>query len=114
MSAAMPTQKPADHVDGEGDEADIDAGGAGRLAIAADRVDVAAEARVAEHDPGHDGDERQDEDRDRYAEERALADDAVIGLQVVDRVDPVPDDEAAEGGERAERHDQRIDARRRR
>ena len=52
----------------------------------------------------------EDDHGDGKADERSLADDAVIGLKVVDRIDPVPDDEAAEGGERPERHDQRIDA----
>ena len=74
MSAAMPTQRPLIDVDRESHQADIDAGGARRLAIAADGIDVAAEARVAEHDPGRDRDQRKDQDRDRYAEERPLAD----------------------------------------
>ena len=102
--------KTADHVDAEGHEADVDPGRPRRFAVAADGVDVAAEPGVAENERGGDGDQRQDDHRDGNAEQRSLPDDAIVGLQVVDRIDPVPDDEAAEGGERPERDDERIDA----
>src|SRR5438132_13311057 len=58
----------ADRIDREGDELDIDAGCPRRFAIAADRIDVASEARIGERDPRNDRDDCQDEHRYGNAE----------------------------------------------
>ena len=54
-AAASPGEEADDDVDRQRDPTDVQAGEPSRLGIAADRVDVPAEAGVAQHDVGKDG-----------------------------------------------------------
>ena len=73
--------------DGAGDEldlADVDAGEPRRVIGAADREEVAAHVGLVEHE-GHDqGDNEEDDDRDRDAEHVALAEELDAVGQAVD------------------------------
>ena len=55
-----------DHVDAGGDRPDVQAGQPRRLGIAADRIDLPAIARVAQHDVGEDGADEEDDHRHRH------------------------------------------------
>src|SRR6202020_1054476 len=59
-----------DHHHRADDEADIDAGIFRRLAIAADHVNVAAEARIGQHEMGDEQEDRRDDDDPWQAEKR--------------------------------------------
>ena len=69
----MPEQTRADHHHRADDELDVDAGIFRRLAVAADHVNVAAEARVGEHEVRDEQHRRGDDDDPRDAGDAARA-----------------------------------------
>ena len=58
-----------EHIDAPGHALDPDAGGASGLGIAADRIERATEAVIAEHDAGDDEGDGGEPDRERQADE---------------------------------------------
>jgi hypothetical protein len=56
-----------DHVNARGDPVDVDAGFAGGVRVVADCIDLAAELRARQHDPGNQDDKREDDHRQRHA-----------------------------------------------
>ena len=105
---AEPGEEAHDHVDAERDPADVEAGEPRRFRIAADRIDLPAVARVAQHDMGEDGEGEEDDDRHRHLpEDAALAPPDEIRVEAADR--PAAGEEqrrAAEHRHAAERHDE--------
>ena len=69
----MPEQTAEIDHHGAEDELDVDAGIFGRLAVAADHVHVAAEARVGEHEMADEQHHRRDDDDPGNAADRAAS-----------------------------------------
>ena len=80
--------KPGERVRQHPDPLDVDAGPARRLAVAADRVDVAAEARAVEQERRHDHQHEHDRDDPGDALERASGEWRAVDAADRDERDP--------------------------
>src|SRR4029077_20024277 len=85
--------------------------GARGLEIAANRVDVATEARKSKRDPRRDRDEGKHDNRHGAPHDHTLDDDLVVGLKIVDWIYAVPYDKSAKSRQGTERDNQWTDAR---
>ena len=82
---AEPGEESHDHIDAGGDRPHVEAGQARSLRIAADRIDLAPVARVAQHDMGEHGAGQEDDHRNRNLPEQApLAPPDEAGIESAD------------------------------
>ena len=98
--AAEARRQPREGVDEEQDRPDLDAGEPRRIRVAADRVDVNAEHRPPENEPGDQHDREGDPDQPGQAEQGAVADEGEGQLRIeLGRVAAEQAREAAHGGQ---------------